>query len=183
MPYLILLYLLGILKHDSLSKFFDSVIDGSADLTTANEEAKSEEFVLDDEELEIQRKQEAQRIALLHGGYSDLIDFEEALKNGGADYHDTTGYGGMMGAPPVPKKKPETPSPDASTAAETGSEAKHSATSVPTVPHVETQPAAEEQVVLSDKPPGAAGQCGSSHGIVDPPTGDCHPPSHPKDEL
>ena len=59
----------GILKFDSLSKFFDSIIDGTADLTIANEEAKKEEFVPDESELEIQRKQEAQRMALAHGGF------------------------------------------------------------------------------------------------------------------
>ncbi|KAG9224258.1 hypothetical protein CCMSSC00406_0004757 [Pleurotus cornucopiae] len=97
----------GILKHDSLSKFFDSVIDGTADLTVANEEAKSEEFVPDEEELEIQRKQEAQRIALAHGGFSDLIDFEKAIKEGhGADFHDTHGFPGMMGDVPYAKKEP-----------------------------------------------------------------------------
>ncbi|KAG5219345.1 Thioredoxin domain-containing protein [Salix suchowensis] len=99
----------GILKHDSLSKFFDSVIDGTADLTVANDEAKSEEFVPDEEELEIQRKQEAQRIALAHGGFSDLIDFEKAIKEGhGADFHDTHGFPGMMGDVPYAKKKEPT---------------------------------------------------------------------------
>jgi protein disulfide-isomerase A6 len=70
----------GLNKFDSLSKFFDSVIDGTADLTVANEEAKAEEYEPTEEELEIQRKQEAQRIALLHGGYSDLIDFEQVRR-------------------------------------------------------------------------------------------------------
>ena len=94
----------GIQKHDSLSKFFDSVLDGTADLTIVNKEAAAEEFVPDEEMLEIERKQEAQRIALAHGGYSDIIDFEEAIKNGaGADFHQKHGFPGMMGGPP-PKK-------------------------------------------------------------------------------
>ncbi|KAF5354562.1 hypothetical protein D9758_011190 [Tetrapyrgos nigripes] len=114
----------GINKLDSLSKFFDSVLDGTADLSMVNQKASEEEFVPSDDELEIERKQEAQRIALAHGGFSDLIDFEEALKNGaGADFHDTHGYGGMMGDLPKKKKVVDkdgktadaaaTPSPDA----------------------------------------------------------------------
>ncbi len=93
----------GILKYDSLSKFFDSVIDGTADLRLVNEEAKKEEFVPDETELEIERKQEAQRLALAHGGFSDIIDFEEAVKQGhGADFHGKHGFPGMMGS--LPKK-------------------------------------------------------------------------------
>jgi len=96
----------GIQKFDSLSKFFDSVIDGTADLRTVIEEAKKEEFVPDETELEIERKQEAQRMALAHGGFSEMIDFEEAIKQGhGADFHGTHGYPGMMGE--VPKKHGE----------------------------------------------------------------------------
>jgi len=95
----------GINKLDSLSKFFDSVIDGSADLAVANEEAKAEEYEPTAEELEIQQKQEAQRIALLHGGFSDLIDFEQAVLNGdAANYHDVNGFGS-----PPPLKKKEKP--------------------------------------------------------------------------
>ncbi|KAJ6624861.1 thioredoxin-like protein [Mycena sp. CBHHK59/15] len=95
----------GINKLDSLSKFLDSVIDGSADLTVINEEAKAEEFEPSDEELEIQRKQEAQRIALLHGGFSDLIDFEKALMDAdAANYHDTNGFGSP---PPLKAKSKE----------------------------------------------------------------------------
>lgn len=42
----------------------------------------------------------------MHGGYTDLIDFEKALKNGaGADFHDTHGYAGMMGDIPEHLKK------------------------------------------------------------------------------
>ncbi|RDX54098.1 hypothetical protein OH76DRAFT_1061622 [Lentinus brumalis] len=94
----------GIQKHDSLSKFFDSVLDGTVDLTELNKQAAQEEFVPDEELLEIERKQEAQRMALAHGGYSDLIDFEEAIKNGaGADFHEKNGFPGMMGGG-LPKK-------------------------------------------------------------------------------
>ena len=97
--------LAGIQKHDSLSKFFDSVLDGTADLTTLNAQAADEEFVPDEKDLEIERMQEAQRIALAHGGFTDLIDFEEAIKNGaGADFHEKNGYPGMMGGG-MPKKK------------------------------------------------------------------------------
>ncbi|KAJ6561210.1 thioredoxin-like protein [Mycena vulgaris] len=95
----------GINKLDSLSKFFDSVIDGTADLSVINEEAKAEEYEPTEEELLIQQKQEAQRIALLHGGYSELIDFEQAVMNGdAASYHDTHGFG----SPPPLKKKEKT---------------------------------------------------------------------------
>ncbi|KAI0058867.1 hypothetical protein BV25DRAFT_1809975 [Artomyces pyxidatus] len=99
----------GILKLDSISKFFDSVLDGTADLTVANEQAKEEEFTLSEEELEIERKQEAQRLALAHGGFSDMIDFEEAVKKYGADFHEKQGFGGMMGDMPRKKAKEEEP--------------------------------------------------------------------------
>lgn len=59
----------GLSKYDSLSKFFDSIIDGTADLEIANKEAAQEEFAPDETELEIERKQEAQRMALAHGGF------------------------------------------------------------------------------------------------------------------
>ncbi|KAF9454412.1 hypothetical protein P691DRAFT_808549 [Macrolepiota fuliginosa MF-IS2] len=95
----------GINKIDSLSKFLDSVLDGTVNLKAANEEARAEEFVPDEKELEIERKQEAQRLALAHGGFTELIDFEKAIKEGhGADYHDVHGYPGMMGGPPPVKK-------------------------------------------------------------------------------
>lgn len=67
--YSTLMLLLGITKHDSLTKFFDSIIDGTADLEIANKQAATEEFVPSEEELEIERQQEAQRIALAHGGF------------------------------------------------------------------------------------------------------------------
>ncbi|KAJ7876250.1 hypothetical protein B0H13DRAFT_2055442 [Mycena leptocephala] len=128
----------GINKLDSLSKFFDSVIDGTADLTAANEEAKAEEYEQTEEELEIQRKQEAQRIALLHGGYSDLIDFEQAVLNGNAEnYHDVNGFGSP---PPMKKAKTpesEVPADEKSTTmdATSTSESNHDATPAPE-PHV-----------------------------------------------
>lgn len=54
--------------------------------------------------MEIEKKQEEQRIRLAHGGFADLVDFEKAIKEGaGADYHDVHGYPGMMGAPPTKK--------------------------------------------------------------------------------
>ncbi|KAF8997821.1 hypothetical protein BDQ17DRAFT_1329070 [Cyathus striatus] len=96
----------GIAKLDSLTKFFDSILDGTADLQVINEEAAKEEFVLSEEEQEIERQQEAQRIALAHGGFTDLIDFEKAIKDGaGKDFHDSHGYGGMMGVPDKYKKE------------------------------------------------------------------------------
>ncbi|CAL1714404.1 unnamed protein product [Somion occarium] len=95
----------GITKYDSLSKFFDSIIDGTANLEIANKEAAQEDFVPDETELEIERQQEAQRMALAHGGFSDLIDFEEAVKQYGTDFHGKHGYPGMMGGPPMPMKK------------------------------------------------------------------------------
>lgn len=96
---------IGINKIDSLSKFFDSILDNTVDLEKANEEARAEEFVPDEKELEIERKQEAQRLALAHGGFASFIDFEKAIKEGhGADYHDIHGYPGMMGEPPTRKK-------------------------------------------------------------------------------
>jgi len=56
----------------------------------------------------------------MHGGFTDMIDFEKAmLAGGGADYHDTHGYGGMMGEIPESLKKakvPETPSMSAGSA-------------------------------------------------------------------
>lgn len=121
----------GINKMDSLSKFFDSVLEGTANLTQIVEEGKAEEFVVDENELEIEKKQEAQRIALLHGGYTDLIDFEKAMLNGGANYHDTNGYGGMMGAIPehIKKQAPETPSMSAGTPPATEAITQHATAS------------------------------------------------------
>lgn len=103
-------YDLGIQKLDSLSKFLDTVLDGTADLSAIIEETKAEELVIDEKELEIERQQEAQKMALLHGGFSSFIDFEKAIKNGaGANYHESHGYAGVMGGiPDHLKKKPST---------------------------------------------------------------------------
>ncbi|KAJ4000340.1 hypothetical protein F5050DRAFT_1563164 [Lentinula boryana] len=109
----------GINKLDSLSKFFESVIDGTADLKAVNEEAASEEFVPDEAELEIERKQEAQRIALAHGGFANFIDFEDALKKG-HNPHGSQGYPGMMGDMPKKMKEPESESKVAESMVETG---------------------------------------------------------------
>ncbi|KAJ7591408.1 protein disulfide isomerase [Mycena floridula] len=170
----------GINKLDSLSKFFDSVLDGTADLTIVNEQAAAEEFVLDEKELEIEQKQEAQRIALAHGGFSDLIDFEAAIKNGaGADYHDTHGYGGMMGG--VPKKK-------STAASEATSAEPHEATGAKPAEPAVAAGEDKAQVVLEgmkktgSRPP-PAGECTAAP--LSDSTGDCQPPSNdrPKDEL
>ncbi|RDB18494.1 Thioredoxin domain-containing protein C13F5.05, mitochondrial [Hypsizygus marmoreus] len=194
----------GINKLDSLSKFFDSVIDGTADLTIINEEAKAEEFVPDEKELEIERKQEAQRIALAHGGFADLIDFEKLVKEGaGADYHDVHGYPGMMGSPPPPKKAEEKkvevpvaqqvvfeqekqvapPSAGKCSLAEDGPGAE---------PPMECEPPSVENVVEEKKPVVVGGTtCGpAEEGPGAEPPMECDPPSvempsngHPKDEL
>ena len=85
------------MKYDSLSKFFDSVLDGTADLKAANAEAAAEQFVPDEEELAIEKEQEAEMLKLAHGGYADMIDFEKAIKDGhGKDFHAAHGYPGMM---------------------------------------------------------------------------------------
>ena len=86
------------MKHDSLTKFFESLLDGTADLSEANEEAAKEEFVPDPVEVEIQKKQEAEMLKLAHGGFADMIDFEKAVKEGSAkNFHASNGYPGMMG--------------------------------------------------------------------------------------
>jgi protein disulfide-isomerase A6 len=105
------LFYKGVNKFESLSKFFDSVLDGTVDLSELAEETKNEEYVEDESEAEIARKQEAQRIALMHGGFTDIIDFEKAMLEGGANYHDSAGYGGMMGSVPehLKKKKEDVP--------------------------------------------------------------------------
>ena len=84
-------------KFEPLSKFFDSVVDGTADLRIAVEEAKNAEYIPTEEELETERLQEAQRMALAHGGFNDIEGFQEAVmdavKSGhAADYHSTHGY-------------------------------------------------------------------------------------------
>jgi protein disulfide-isomerase A6 len=74
----------GINKHEPLTKFLDSVLDGTVDLKEANEQAKAEEDVVSPEDIEVERKQEAERIALAHGGFADLIDFKKAVKDASA---------------------------------------------------------------------------------------------------
>lgn len=94
----------GIMKFDSLSKFFDSIVDGTADLDQLNAAAAAEEFVPDEKELEIERQQEAEMLKLAHGGFADMIDFEAAVLDGSAkNFHAQNGYPGMMGSPPDSK--------------------------------------------------------------------------------
>ncbi|VDC05190.1 unnamed protein product [Peniophora sp. CBMAI 1063] len=100
----------GILKTDQISRFLDSIIDGTVDLTTVNAEAAAaaEEYEPSEEEEEIVRQQEAQRIALAHGGFEDLIDFEEAIKQYGPNFHGAHGAGAhMLGDMPKKKKAAE----------------------------------------------------------------------------
>ncbi|KAG6917103.1 hypothetical protein DXG01_003923 [Tephrocybe rancida] len=172
----------GLNKFDSLSKFFDSVLDGSADLSAINKQAAAEEFAPDEKELEIERQQEAQRIALAHGGLVDIIDFEKAVKEGaGANYHDTHGYPGMMGS--VPTKK-----------AKESEEAKEATTEeTPKTPTPEVvADSGTEQVVLEQpkevkKPAPGGNQCAPAEdgpGAEAPV--DCNPPVTPErlaDEL
>jgi protein disulfide-isomerase A6 len=122
----------GIQKLDSFSRFLDSVLDGTADLSTIIDEAKSEEFVMDEAELEIEREQEKQRIALLHGGYSNLIDFEKAMKDGaGAGYHDSHGYVGAMGGIPEHLKKSSAASVTSTSSTSTGTTSTAADTATP----------------------------------------------------
>ncbi|KAH9066919.1 hypothetical protein EDB87DRAFT_1588962 [Lactarius vividus] len=84
----------GALRYDSISKFFDSILKGTVNFSSnAREEAQEPT----PEEEEIERQQEAQRIALLHGGFTDMIDFEEAIKKYGPDFHGAHGYGASLG--------------------------------------------------------------------------------------
>lgn len=172
---------------DSLSKFFDSVIDGTADLTVINEEAKAEEFVPDEKELEIERQQEAQRIALAHGGFVDLVDFEAAIKNGaGADYHDVHGYPGMMGAPPVKKVQTEAAGDANQVVMEAKKASPNTHCSAPgggpttegpggcTPP--ETEVKAEAPKVVKEETPAAVGDCAPPGGLSVK-AGGCKPPS------
>lgn len=85
------------------------MIDGTADLGAANAAARAEEFEPSPEEKEIEKAQEAQKIALAHGGFSDIIDFEEAIKKHGTGFHDTHGFGGSLGdMRDMPMKKDKT---------------------------------------------------------------------------
>jgi protein disulfide-isomerase A6 len=83
----------GTLKHDSISRFFDSILDGTANLSAPRSQVREETYKPTPEQEEIELKQEAQRIALLHGGFTDMIDFEEAIKKYGPDFHGAHGYG------------------------------------------------------------------------------------------
>ena len=65
-------------KFDALSKFFDSVLDGTTNLKVANEEAKAEEFVASKEDIETHEAQP--------GSSPDFVDVDDAIKEG----HDTT---------------------------------------------------------------------------------------------
>jgi len=184
----------GINKLESLSKFFDSVLDGTADLEVVNEEAAAEEFVLDETELEIERKQEAQRIALAHGGFAELIDFEKAVKEGGAaDYHDSHGYPGMMGAPPASRIKKAT----AGEATATAGGATATATNEPPASNIKvTAGEATATATVTSEPPAKksvappAGQCESLGDVPGEHPVECTPPGvdepsseRPKDEL
>jgi hypothetical protein len=82
----------GVLKYESISKFFDSILDGTATLTSMGSQVPEDSHKLSPEEEEIERKQEAQRLALLHGGLTDMIDFEKAIKKHGTGFHGAHGY-------------------------------------------------------------------------------------------
>jgi len=71
----------GINKYEPLIKFLDSILDGTVDLKVANEQAKSEEFIPTPEDIELEEKQEAERIY-----------FEKAIKDArarGKTFHGT----------------------------------------------------------------------------------------------
>lgn len=80
------------LKYNSISNFFNSILDGTANLTVQHSQVPEDSHMPTPEEQEIERKQEAQRLALLHGGFSDIIDFENAIKEHGTGYHGAHGY-------------------------------------------------------------------------------------------
>ncbi|KAL5531300.1 hypothetical protein ACEPAG_4177 [Sanghuangporus baumii] len=93
----------GFLKLDSLSSFFDSLLDGRTSIDKLNEKAAAEEFVPDLKLLEIEKQQELEMLKLAHGGFTDLFDFEAAIRDGSAkNFHGKQGYPGMMGGA-VPK--------------------------------------------------------------------------------
>jgi protein disulfide-isomerase A6 len=85
-----------VLKHDSISKFFDEILDGTATVTSSGSQSPEGSHKLSPEEEDIERKQEAQRLALLHGGYADMIDFEKAIKKHGAGFHGEHGYSASL---------------------------------------------------------------------------------------
>jgi protein disulfide-isomerase A6 len=61
-------------------------------LTSLGSQVPEDSHKLSPEEEEIERKQEAQRLALLHGGFADMIDFEKAIKKHGTGFHGAHGY-------------------------------------------------------------------------------------------
>lgn len=85
----------GVLKYDSISKFFDEILDGTVILTSSGSHDPGDSHKLSPEEEDIERKQEAQRLALLHGGFADMIDFEKAIKHG-AGFHGEHGYSASL---------------------------------------------------------------------------------------
>lgn len=170
-------YDLGVQKLDSLSDFLDSVLKGTADLKIIAEQTKDEELVIDDKELEIERQQEAQRIALMHGGFSSFIDFEKALKDGaGANYHESHGYVGHMDGIPDELKKPS------GTPSTTKSKVKgQSATPPPAEKEDEVvEEQISEQVVLEVKNDAPVGCPGKDNA---PSQDEGQPSCRPKDEL
>jgi protein disulfide-isomerase A6 len=190
----------GVHKHDSLSKFFDSVLDGTADLSEVVEKTKEEKYVEDPEEAEIAKKQEAQRIALMHGGFTDIIDFEKAILAGGANYHDTNGYGGMMGGIPESLKKEKVPE-ASSTSAGSAFVTDHPAMTTTIAPGVSDTPESisatpqptkvvvEHQQVVLEAPEvtkaAGGGQCAPpSERAGEKSESNCQAPGdRPKDEL
>lgn len=69
-----------------------------------NAAAAAEEFTPDPAELEIERQQEAEMLRLAHGGFSDMIDFEAAVRDGSAaNFHKSNGFGNMMGPGSIPE--------------------------------------------------------------------------------
>ena len=169
--------ILGIQKLDSLSNFLDAVLDGTADLSTAIEESIAEEFVIDDKELEIEQQQEAQRIALAHGGFSNLIDFEKAIKDGaGANYHGSHGYAGVMGGIPEHLKKKKSSDPPSTTKS---MDKEQTATPPPAQKEAEVvEEPISEQVTLETKNDAPVG-CQGKDSPQDGEQSTCRP----KDEL
>lgn len=98
----------GALKYDSISKFFDSILDGTVNLSSPSSQAQEDTHEPTPEEEEIERKQEAQRLELLHGGFSDMIDFEEAIKKYGSDFHGADGYSASLDDKPKKEEKADT---------------------------------------------------------------------------
>jgi len=76
----------GVLKYKSISAFFASILDGTADLTALKTHLPKESHKPTPDEDEIERKQEAGGEALLHGGFSDVDNLEKATEEDGTDY-------------------------------------------------------------------------------------------------